>query len=148
MRLQKKKKQGNIVQPNTPFIQPKLKVGQVGDKYEVEADRVADKVVNNPAKKPKSLIQKMEAPEEEVQQKPLASSITKIQRQEMPEEENVQKNVPVVKRKNLCKNRLKRKNLCKNRLRKKSPFKNRMRKKSLYKQNQTIQIQLLQLKNV
>ena len=28
------------------FIQPKLKVGQPGDKYEVEADQVADQVVN------------------------------------------------------------------------------------------------------
>lgn len=28
-------------------IQPKLKVGQLGDKYEVEADRVADEVVNS-----------------------------------------------------------------------------------------------------
>ncbi len=32
---------------NSLFIMPKLKVGQPGDKYEVEADRVADKIVAN-----------------------------------------------------------------------------------------------------
>ncbi len=36
--------------PSSPFfaptIQKKLKTGTVGDKYEVEADKVADKVVN------------------------------------------------------------------------------------------------------
>ena len=83
-----------------PFIQPKLNVGKAGDTYEVEADAVADKVVNNT--KSQEAIQKMEASEEGVQQKPLAASVNplvqkqskdsdeeKVQR--MEEEENVQR---------------------------------------------------------
>ncbi len=43
-------------------VQTKLKVGQPGDKYEKEADRMADAVVNG-SSKPE--LQKMDAPEEE-----------------------------------------------------------------------------------
>lgn len=70
---------------NTPFIQPKLAFGSQGDQYEVEADKMADKVVGNNSE-PNS-IQKKEK-EEEIQQKPLASEVTPlIQKMETSEEE-------------------------------------------------------------
>ncbi|SEC21075.1 protein of unknown function [Tenacibaculum sp. MAR_2009_124] len=72
----------------TSFIQPKLKTGKAGDKYEVEADKMADKVVNKT--KSESTVLKKEV-EEEVQQKPLASEVsTWVQKKEMAEEESVQ----------------------------------------------------------
>ena len=78
-----------------PTVQRKLKMGKAGDKYEVEADQMADKVVNNP-KTEGGAIQKKDtstgsAQEEEVQQKPLASTITPlVQKQAASEEENAQ----------------------------------------------------------
>ncbi|MFD1163834.1 eCIS core domain-containing protein [Hwangdonia seohaensis] len=76
--------------PHTPFIQPKLNIGKPGDKYEVEADAMADKVVNN--KNTGDTIQKAEGTEEELQKKPLAASISPlVQKQsEATDEENVQ----------------------------------------------------------
>jgi hypothetical protein len=82
-----------------PTVQTKLSMGQPGDKYEVEADHMADRVVNN--KSGDGAIQKKDtstgsAQEEEVQQKPLASQITPlIQKQaastgSASEEENAQ----------------------------------------------------------
>lgn len=62
-------------------IQPKLNIGKPNDRYEQEADRVADKVVNQPASTGPA-IQKSE--EEEVQAMP----ISKIQR--MNKEEDIQ----------------------------------------------------------
>ncbi|MDH7444129.1 eCIS core domain-containing protein [Aquimarina sp. 2201CG14-23] len=95
------------------FIQPKLTVGKPGDKYEVEADRVADKIVakekeqNNttfdstpPIQKQKEEdIQTSTETENQIQEKPLADSITPlIQKQteetsiqEKEEQEEVQK---------------------------------------------------------
>ena len=71
-----------------PTVQTKLNMGKPGDKYEVEADKMADKVVNN--KKGEGTVQKKEG-EEEVQQKPLASSITPlVQKKGASEEENAQ----------------------------------------------------------
>jgi len=70
-----------------PKIQRKLKTGTVGDKYEVEADSVADKVVNN---KPSAggLLQS----KEQVQQKPISETISSVQAKEMKEEDkSVQK---------------------------------------------------------
>ncbi|MHA7059790.1 eCIS core domain-containing protein [Aquimarina sp. M1] len=78
MRLQQKKKPRTQSQGEQSFIQPKLKVGQPGDKYEVEADTMADKVVNKTSSNSEGAIQKKGASEEEVQQKPLASSITPL----------------------------------------------------------------------
>lgn len=73
-------------------IQPKLTIGQPGDKYEQEADAVAAQVVQR-INAPTSLsaaqgqaVQR-ETAEEELQMKPLADS---IQRQELPEEEELQ----------------------------------------------------------
>ncbi|WOD42843.1 eCIS core domain-containing protein [Hwangdonia lutea] len=75
---------------HTPFIQPKLNIGKPGDKYEVEADAMANKVVNG---KGGDAIQKAEGTEEELQQKPLAASISplvQMQSEETSEEENIQ----------------------------------------------------------
>lgn len=84
----------------TPFIgiQAKLKVGKSNDKYEQEADRVADKVVNrkgffgnepffSPARETNAQLQ-----EEEVQQKPIANEVTPlVQKTESVDDEPVQK---------------------------------------------------------
>nr|WP_294924148.1 DUF4157 domain-containing protein [uncultured Flavobacterium sp.] len=69
-----------------PKIQRKLKTGKAGDQFEVEADKVADKVVNN---KPSGggLLQSRE----EVQQKPISETITSVQAKDIKEEEPVQK---------------------------------------------------------
>ncbi len=83
-RQRKKKKSSNIFHKKESFIQPKLSVGKAGDKYEVEADKMADKVVNKT--QGDSAVQKMGG-EEELQQKPLAESVTSIQREAMPQEE-------------------------------------------------------------
>ncbi len=65
--------------------QPKLKVGQPGDKYEVEADRVAEEVVSSQSDNQPFFA----APQTRlIQQKPIAESITPlVQRQEEEEEE-------------------------------------------------------------
>lgn len=71
-----------------PTVQTKLNMGKPGDKYEVEADKMADQVVSN--KKSEGAVQKKQG-EEEVQQKPLASSITPlVQLKGASEEENAQ----------------------------------------------------------
>ena len=68
-----------------PFIQPKLAFGRKGDQYEVEADKMADKVVGNNAES--NSVQKKEN-EEEIQQKPLASEVSSlVQKVEATEEE-------------------------------------------------------------
>ena len=60
-------------------------MGKPGDKYEVEADQMADQVVNN--KSGEGAIQK-KGNEEEVQQKPLAASITPlVQKMDASDEE-------------------------------------------------------------
>ncbi|TCP24044.1 uncharacterized protein DUF4157 [Tenacibaculum skagerrakense] len=82
----KKHKQGNTnKEQERAFIQPKLKMGKAGDKYEVEADKMADKVVNNSSSD--ATVQR-KGNEEEVQQKPLASEVTPlVQRKETADEE-------------------------------------------------------------
>jgi hypothetical protein len=68
-----------------PKVQPKLAMGTPGDKYEVEADRMADQVVNKTGGG--DAVQKMEG-EEEVQQKPLSASVTPlVQKMKSSEEE-------------------------------------------------------------
>ncbi len=73
----------------TPFFAPlqkKLKVGEPGDKYEVEADAMAAKVTQ--ASRSSDTVQKMgETEEEPIQQKTLAQSVTTLQKQELKEEE-------------------------------------------------------------
>lgn len=79
--------------PSSPFfgkkIQTKIKTGQPGDKYEIEADRVADKVVNKKMNSSNGLLQTKK--EEEIQKKSISNSITPLQKKEMKEEEPVQK---------------------------------------------------------
>jgi outer membrane protein OmpA-like peptidoglycan-associated protein len=72
---------------NSP-IQAKLKVGQPNDKYEQEADRVADQVMSMP----EPFVQRQgEQEEEEIQTKVLAEQITPlVQRQPIEEEEVLQ----------------------------------------------------------
>ncbi|MBL4704548.1 MAG: DUF4157 domain-containing protein [Flavobacteriales bacterium] len=70
-----------------PIVQAKLKVGEPNDKYEKEADSMADQVVN---KSNSEVVQKKEG-EEEVQQKPLADSVNPfVQKMESGDEEQVQ----------------------------------------------------------
>jgi len=73
-----------------PFIQPKLNVGKAGDKYEVEADRMADQVVaksSEPSSSffaPAPTIQRQNnedlqtQQEDMLQEKPLSESITPL----------------------------------------------------------------------
>jgi predicted secreted Zn-dependent protease len=72
-------------------VQAKLTVGPPGDRYEQEADRVADQVMSTAAPTGGQAVQREANPEEEVQTKPLSASITPlIQREAAPEEEEIQ----------------------------------------------------------
>lgn len=84
---QRKKNTSNNSSFFSPKIQKKLKTGTPGDQFEVEADKVADKVVNNNSSG--GLLQSKS--EEEVQQKPITEAISSVQSKEMKEEEPVQK---------------------------------------------------------
>ncbi|WP_414553520.1 hypothetical protein, partial [Anabaena sp. CCY 0017] len=69
-------------------IQMKLSIGQPGDKYEQEADKVAADVVQRINAPESEEVQRMEIPEEEeLQMKPAVNS---IQRMEIPKEEELQ----------------------------------------------------------
>lgn len=84
-RDQKHGKKIQTVRENKTFIQPKLKMGQPGDKYEIEADKMADKVVNK-STGDKNVQSK--GKEDEVQKKPLASEITPfVQKKESSDED-------------------------------------------------------------
>jgi hypothetical protein len=76
----------------TRLIQTKLTVGSAGDRYEQEADRVAEQVMTMPApRSAPSSVQRAAEEEEEVQTRPLTTFITPlVQRQAAPEEEEVQ----------------------------------------------------------
>jgi hypothetical protein len=67
------------------WIQTKLMVGPVGDRYEQEADRVAEQVVSSAESTPASM-QREGTEEEEIQTSRAAASITPLQRQEEEEE--------------------------------------------------------------
>ncbi|GAA5521934.1 DUF4157 domain-containing protein [Aliifodinibius salicampi] len=80
-------------------IQPKLKIGQPGDKYEQEADRVADAVVNSPDA-PNLQRRSVEEEEEMLQTQPLEEEEETLQTQPMEEEEELQaKREPGIQRK-------------------------------------------------
>jgi hypothetical protein len=71
-------------------LQAKLRIGQPGDVYEQEADRVADAVMRMPEPGVQRQVEPEEEEEETLQSKPLAYQITplvQVQRQEEPEEE-------------------------------------------------------------
>ena len=59
-------------------IQAKLKVGQLGDKYEQEADRVADAVMRMPERQVQRQAEEEEKEEEEIQTKPLPSQTSEV----------------------------------------------------------------------
>ncbi|MBH8560921.1 DUF4157 domain-containing protein [Nostoc sp. CENA67] len=85
----------NITPPLQPRIQMKLTIGQPGDKYEQEADRVAKDVVQQINAPESQNIQRQQRPEnKELQIKPLFG---KIQRVEMPEEGELRMK-PIVQR--------------------------------------------------
>ena len=67
-------------------IQPTLTIGKPNDKYEQEADRVADKVIS--MAEPSTVQKKCSscAQEEQVQQKPLVESITPWVQKQVEEE--------------------------------------------------------------
>lgn len=69
-----------------PQIQKKLKTGTAGDQFEVEADKVADKVASNNSSGGGLLQSK-----EKTQQKPLSETISSVQAKDMKEEEPLQK---------------------------------------------------------
>ncbi|MFD0861696.1 DUF4157 domain-containing protein [Sungkyunkwania multivorans] len=84
-------------QGNDDFVgvQAKLKMGQRGDQYEVEADNVAEKVVNkthqpNSFFSPTVVPVQKQAEEETVQEKPIAESITPVVQLQEVEEETAQ----------------------------------------------------------
>ena len=83
---------------NRPVIQPKIAVGAPGDKYEVEADQMADRVMSMAAPGKNQSIQREALLEEDkkddsLQTKPLAASITPVVQRETlpaPEEEDTE----------------------------------------------------------
>lgn len=72
-----------------PGVQKKLAIGEPGDAFEVEADKMADTVVNGAEG---GTVQKKGTEEEEVQQKPLVETISPVQKKDLQaEEEPIQK---------------------------------------------------------
>jgi hypothetical protein len=71
-------------QPKGLGVQAKLTIGQSNDKYEQEADRVAEQVMGMPDAKPAVQREGLPGEEEELQTKSLGGA---IQREVMPEEE-------------------------------------------------------------
>ena len=70
------------------LLQPKLTVNQPGDRYEQEADRVANQVMRMAAPHVQEKVNSKDQEEETLQTKPLAGPITPVlQRQAEPEEE-------------------------------------------------------------
>lgn len=89
-------------QAATPIIQPKLTIGAPGDKYEQEADRVAQQVVQQlqspqiDSLHAQPSVQREVMPEEDkLQMKPL---VEQIQRETMPEEDELQMKPDVLQR--------------------------------------------------
>ena len=82
------------------LIQTQLTVGPAHDRYEQEADRVAQQVMTMPLPAQHSpALQRAPEEEEEVQMKPLAASITPvIQREAPPEEEEELQAKPLIQR--------------------------------------------------
>ena len=71
-----------------PLIQAKLTINQPNDRYEQEADRVAEQVMRMPDPRLQRQVEPEEEEEETLQIKPLAGQITPlVQRQVEPEEE-------------------------------------------------------------
>lgn len=88
------KEKGNKSSFIRPVIQTKLAVGKPNDKYEKEADQVADRVMKMPANNQSPSIQRKcnSCDKEELQMKPLAASLSPIiqKKEEKEEDEMVQ----------------------------------------------------------
>lgn len=70
-----------------PTFQPKLTIGAPNDRYEQEADRVADQVMRMPEPQVQRQIEPEEEEEEMLQTKPLAEQITPLVQKRVEEEE-------------------------------------------------------------
>ena len=90
---------------NRPAIQPKISVGAPGDKYEQEADQMAQQVMSMPAAISHPPIQRLEQQEQEekepVQTKPLAASITPLVQRERAAAELEEEKEPVQMKRSL-----------------------------------------------
>jgi hypothetical protein len=79
-----------------PSLQARLTVGAAGDRYEQEADRIADQVMNMPRPAGVQHLGVNASPDaqrqedEELQTKPLAASITPLAQRQAEEEEEIQ----------------------------------------------------------
>jgi len=71
----------------SPQVQAKLAIGQPNDKYEQEADRVADEVMRMPEPEVQRQVEPEEEEEETLQAKPLAEQITPLVQRQMEEAE-------------------------------------------------------------
>jgi hypothetical protein len=77
-------------------LQAKLKIGKPGDKYELEADRIADQVMSMPEPRISRQAEGEEKEEESIQLKPIAEQITPlVQKQAEPEEEEEKEEEPI-----------------------------------------------------
>jgi len=72
------------------WLQPKLVVGQPGDKYEQEADLMAQRVMSMTQPANPQTIQRSSEGEDEVQRSPLAESITPLIQRSVTEEQDIQ----------------------------------------------------------
>jgi hypothetical protein len=73
------------------LVQPKLTVGAPGDKYEIEADSMAERVMSMNVPDAPAAIQRSEVGEEDpLQRSPLATSITPLIQRQSEEEEDIQ----------------------------------------------------------
>ena len=80
-----------FTQDQKNIIQPKLTIGQPNDKYEQEADAVADQVMRMPASEIPSVQRKCDkCEEEELQMKPQERSISTIQQKSKGENKQMQ----------------------------------------------------------
>lgn len=81
-----------LVGENAPLVQPKLKISQPNDKYEQEADRVADEVMRMPEPKVQRQVGVEEKEDvETIQAKPIASKITPLVQRQIGSEEDEKK---------------------------------------------------------
>jgi hypothetical protein len=100
--LQRQEEGNEAATPYSITVQAKLTIGEPGDKYEQEADRVASQVVkqiNSPEAAQSTQgqsVQRQEEPVEELQRKPSISDLQRsplpleVQREAMPAEEELQ----------------------------------------------------------
>ncbi len=85
-----------------PRVQAKLTIGQPNDKYEQEADRVADEVMRMPEPRLQRQAEEKEEAEELIQAKPLVEQITPlVQRQVEPEEEEEEEEEEILQAKDV-----------------------------------------------